>query len=315
MISLCQYHFLYENNKDHFLVLPNVHMLDMSGPDQVFHESVYYGANLEIKYCTFQNNINSSTGLPLGSMANFKDILLSKDDYIIVPGADAAYLTSDLFTSNTDIFIWLKMAYDQGVKICSICTGAYVLGMAGLFNDKKCTTHWKHTKQLQLMFPKAKVMENILFTEDLGIFSSAGVTSGIDLALHIVSTLKDAYTTYLVARELVIFNRRQGSDAQHSSELGYRNHLHTGIHKVQDWLYENLHHKTKLSELSDIACMSTRNLTRIFKKETGVSILEYLTMLRKSKIHQMKQNPNYSRKQIANMCGLRSERQLSRLME
>jgi transcriptional regulator GlxA family with amidase domain len=297
-----------------FLVLPHIHQLDMSGPDQVFHEAKDYGTSIDIQYCSYEKNIVTSTGLPLGELKDYRTIEFQKGDYLIIPGAEVSYLLSSAFLSKKELFEWLKMAHQQGVNLCSVCTGAYVLGIVGLLNHRKCTTHWKHTQKLQELFPKAKVVENILFTDEGGIYSSAGVTSGIDLALHIVSNIKDDFTAYKVARELVVYNRRKGTDAQQNTELDHRNHIHSGIHKVQDWLSEHLHQKANLNELADIACMSSRNLTRMFKKETGISVLDYVTLLRKNKINQLLQNPDLSRIQIAQLCGLKSERHLTRLI-
>jgi transcriptional regulator GlxA family with amidase domain len=205
--------------------------------------------------------------------------------------------------------------HQQKITICSICTSAFVLAMCGLLDGKNCTTHWKRTAELQAKFPKAKVQENILFVEEKGLFTSAGVTSGIDMALHILAQLEGEYMAYKVARELVVYNRRTGIEVQQSLFMKYRNHIHVGIHNVQDWLQEQLKDYQSLSQLAEIACMSDRNLTRIFKKETGLTINEYITLLRKEKIEAMLKNPDYSRPQIAKACGLKSERHLSRLME
>lgn len=297
-----------------FLILPHIHLLDLAGADQVFLEAVDQTAAVKIAYCSFTEEIQTSSQLPLGAINRFSEITFQPGDYLIVPGAEVSYLLSEEFTKQTSVFAWLKMAYAQGAYVCSICTGAYVLALAGLLDEKKCTTHWKHTAKLQNLFSKAQVQENILFTEDDRILTSAGVTSGIDLALYIVSRIKDDQFSYKVARELVVYMRRQGNQAQQSVYLQYRNHIHSGIHKVQDWLQENTHQKASLIDLAEIACMSTRNLTRVFRKETGISINEFITLLRKEKINELLKNPDTTRIQIARQCGLRSERQVARLL-
>ena len=189
-----------------------------------------------------------------------------------------------------------------------------MLAHSGLLNGKSCTTHWKYTQKMQNLFPRAKVKENVLFTEQEGIFTSAGVASGIDLALHILEKEAGHYLTHKVARELVVYIRRGGNEAQHSVFLSYRNHLHTGVHQVQDWLNENLHKKYSIDELAEMAHMSTRNFTRIFKKETGITVSDYITLLRCEKIRELKKKPDLSRHQIAQHIGLQSDRQLRRVM-
>jgi transcriptional regulator GlxA family with amidase domain len=298
-----------------FLLLPEIHLLDLAGADQVFHEAIEFETDIHIEYCCLQNNLKTSTNLPIGNIKHFSEITFQTGDYLIVPGAKASYFLSEEFIGQKDLFDWLKMAYSQQVNVCSICTGAYVLALSGLLDGKKCTTHWKHTDKIKELFPKIQVVENILFIEDDGIFTSAGVAAGIDLALNIVSRLKDDLTSYKVARELVVYMRRQGNQTQQSVFLQYRNHIHSGIHKVQDWLQDNIHQKSALPDLADLACMSTRNLTRIFKKETGISVNDFTTLIRKEKIRTLLKNPDISRNQIAKSCGLTSERQVFRLIK
>lgn len=151
----------------------------------------------------------------------------------------------------------------------------------------KCTTHWKRTEELQADFPKAKVQQNIIFVEDNGIYTSAGANSAIDVALHILSHLKDDFFAHKIARELVVYNRRRGSDVQQSIYSSNRNHIHNGIHKVQDYLEKNLHKKNMLADLAELANMSHRNFCRIFKKETSLTVIEYVNLLRKEKINEL----------------------------
>ncbi len=298
-----------------FLIVPEIQLLDLAGADQVFYEARCYGSDIEIEYCAFQDFIKTATLLPIGKVKDLHEITFKAGDYLIIPGAETSYLLSEEFRTKTEVFEWLKMAYSQKVILCSVCTGAFVLAIAGLLDGRKCTTHWKRTAQLQALFPKTEVVENILFIEDEGILTSAGVTSGIDLALHIVSQLEDDFFAYKVARELVIYMRRPGNHAQQSVFLQYRNHIHSGIHKVQDWLQENLHQKSSLPDLADIACMSTRNFTRVFKKETGISVNDFTTLIRKEKIKALIKKPDMTRIQIARHCGLKSERQIIRLLK
>ncbi|MBA4848938.1 GlxA family transcriptional regulator [Emticicia sp. BO119] len=298
-----------------FLILPEIQLLDLAGADQVFYEAKCYGSDIEIDYCSFENTIKTSTLLPIGKVKDLHEVSFKAGDYLIIPGAETSYILSDEFKAKYEIFDWLKMAYSQKVILCSVCTGAFVLALAGLLNNRKCTTHWKRTAQLQALFPKTEVVENILFMEDGGILTSAGVTSGIDLALHIVSQLEDDFFSYKVARELVIYIRRHGNQSQQSIFLQYRNHIHSGVHRVQDWLKENIHRKSSLPDLADIACMSTRNFTRVFKKETGISVNDFTTLIRKEKIKALIKKPDITRSQIANQCGLKSERQIIRLLK
>ena len=298
-----------------FLLLPHIHLMDLAGPDQVFFEAIGYEADFEIQYCAFSDNLRSTAGLPLGKMPHFSEITLKSGDFLIVAGADIRYLHSEELKAETTLLAWIAKVYQEKVNICSICSGAFLLALSGVLDGRNCTTHWKRTQELQAHFPKIKVIENVLFTEDSGIFTSAGIASGMDMALHIVEKLKGEYFAHKVARELVLYNRRKGNHAQQSALMNHRNHLHSGIHKAQDWLHEHLDKKISLAELAEQACMSERNLSRVFKKEAGVTVNEYLTLLRRERILELKKNPNLTKREIARQCGLKSERHINRILE
>jgi transcriptional regulator GlxA family with amidase domain len=297
-----------------FLLLPEIHLMDLAGPDQAIHEAIDFGAEFEIEYCNLTPEIITTSGLPIGKVKHFTEVKISKDDFLIIPGSNASYLISEDFIKNKDLFNWLSHLHQGGINICSICAGAFVLAECGLLDTIPCTTHFKRTKQLQELYPKAKVIENILFTDYNGIYTSAGIASGIDLALHIIEKLKGSHFSHLVARELVVYNRRTGNSAQDSELLQFRNHIHSGIHKAQDWILDNIHIKTNLEYLSEIASMSERNFTRVFKKETNITVNDFITLIRKEKSKEFLKNPDLSRIEIANKIGLQSERQLSRIL-
>jgi transcriptional regulator GlxA family with amidase domain len=297
-----------------FLILPEIHLMDLAGPDQVILESIGYGADFGIEYCTTDRSVVSSAGLPLATTIHFTEVNFNKGDFLMIPGANVQYLISTSFRQNQHLFNWINNTYQQGVNVCSICAGAFVLAQTGLLNGVSCTTHFKRTAQLQALFPRIKVIENVLFTEHKGLYTSAGIAAGIDLTLHLVEQLKGKYFAHKVAREMVIYLRRDGNQPQESDLMLFRNHIHSGIHSVQDWLQENLDQPMKLSDLAALANMSNRNFTRIFKKETSLTVHEYITLLRKERIRELLKNPDLSRRQIAQKCGLASERQLSRLM-
>lgn len=297
-----------------FLVLPKVHLLDLAGADQVFYEALDYGLDIKVSYCSYGAALQTSTNIGLRDMRHFSEVKVNAGDYVIIPGSETSFLGSPEMAQQQDLFDWIVDCHAKKAILCSICTGAFFLAMAGLLDGRKCTTHWRLTDRLRQMFPKINVIDNILFTEDDRIFTSAGVTSGIDLALHIIAKIKDDQLSYKIARELVVYNRRSGHEAQHSIHLKYRNHIHSGVHKIQDWLQEKIDKKMVLDDLAELACMSTRNMTRVFKKETGITINDYIYLLRKEKIKELLKNPNLSRRDIAQQCGLKSERQVSRIL-
>lgn len=298
-----------------FLTLPKVHLLDLAGPNQAILEAIEYGADFEIEYCGINQTVNTSSMLPLGKILSFEKIKLKRGDFIIISGSDYQYSISEDFLKNEKLFNWLIKNYHNGVNLCSICLGAFVLAKTGLLDTKLCTTHFKKTKELKLLYPKLKVAENILYTDEENIYTSAGIASGIDLMLHIIEKLKGSYLAHKVARELVVYKRRNGNSSQESEMLMYRNHIHNGIHKVQDYLNENIHQKNTLNQLAEIANMSERHFSRLFVKETGINLSKYIHKLRKERIKELIKNPDISKLDIAHKVGLKSEKQVYRIIK
>ena len=191
----------------------------------------------------------------------------------------------------------------------------FFLGEAGLLDNKECTTHWRRTDLLQKRYPMAKVVTDVLFLKSDNIYTSGGISSGIDLALSILEDWTSPFLVNKVARGLVVYQRRSSSHNQQSIYLDYRNHINPKIHLVQDYLTEHISNEFSIEKLSELALMSSRNLTRVFKNITGITILEYLTKLRLEKAKILKNNPDNTIEYIASECGFKSPRQLQRILK
>jgi len=298
-----------------FIIPPSVELLDLAGPVQVFMEAISYGFDSEVKFYSFATEPVSTAGLGFGKVDHYSEAQLKQGDYLFIPGMNFDYVSSISFSAEKDFFLWLKNASDNDVTVCSICNGAFVLGKAGLLKDTECTTHWRRVEALQQQFPQAKVLSDILFVKSNNVYTSAGISAGIDLALAILEDLKGPLFTHRVARELVVYNRRSGTHQQNSIYLDYRNHINPQIHKVQDYLIDNLSQENSIDMLAELVSMSPRNLSRVFKEKTGSTVLEYLTLLRKEYANTMLNNPEYTIEYIASKCGYKSARQLQRILK
>lgn len=297
-----------------FFIPPGVHMLDLSGPIQAFQEAGELNDQYEITYCAFQPEISDSSGLHLSRLAHYRQIELREGDYLFIPGFSSKLLSSNEFREEwQELYAWLNVQARNGVRICSVCIGAFILAKAGLLDGRKCTTHWSRLQQLKATFPKITVLEDSLFVQDGNIFTSAGISSGIDLALFILEQEQGALFAHQVARQLVVYSRRSGHHSQESVYLNYRNHLHRGIHQLQDWLINHLDTKTTIEKMADLVNMSSRNLTRTFKLQTGISIHQYITLLRLEKARTLRNSPGITVNAIASQCGFENERQLQRI--
>lgn len=298
-----------------FIIPPSVELLDFAGPVQVFTEAKDLGLDIEMEFYQFKAPPVSSAGLGFESLKHFKEAQLKEGDYIFMPGMDYDYVKSIAFKSERAFFDWLKECSDQRITVCSVCNGAFALGHAGLLINTECTTHWRRVNELQAEFPKAKVITDILYVKSNNVYTSAGISAGIDLALAILEDLKGAFFTHKVARGLVVYHRRSGRHSQQSIYLDYRNHINPQIHEVQDILVENFSKENSIESLAAKVGMSPRNLSRVFKEKTGTTVLEYLTLLRKEYANTMLNNPEYTIEYIASKCGYKTARQLQRVLK
>jgi transcriptional regulator GlxA family with amidase domain len=289
-----------------FVYFDGCEVLDFAGPLQAFHEANSFGADYRLEHCGAAPRAVTNQGLGLAGLAPLPAVCA--DDLILIPGfpVQTARLPHALVP-------WLKKSYANRATLSSVCTGSFALARAGLLNHRRCTTHWKRTAELQKLCPAAQVLSERLFVEDGHIFTSAGIAAGIDLALALIERDCGPLVASKVAREMVVYIRRDGHQQQPSVYLGYRTHLHPGVHAVQDWLGGHLSQKAGIAALSKIAHMSPRNLTRAFRHATGVSIHHYRTGLRLEHARILRRNPELTIEAIAAECGFADARQFRRL--
>lgn len=299
-----------------FIVPPHVELLDLAGPVQVFLEAKSNGLDAAIEFYNYHDgNTSTSAGIAFGEIKNYKEANLKAGDFIFVPGTDHDYLRSAQFKAEKSFFEWIAQNTSNNVNTCSICTGAFFLGEAGLLDGRECTTHWRRTNELKSRFPKANVLSDILYVNSDTIYTSAGISAGIDLALAILEDLKGPHFVHQVARGLVVYHRRDPSHSQKSIYLDFRNHINPKIHEVQDFLIHHLEKENSVERLAERVAMSPRNLSRVFKESTGLTIVEYLTELRKEKAKTLLNNPEYTIDYIASQCGFKTARQLQRILK
>lgn len=293
------------------LLLPGVHLLDLAGPAQVFHSASEQGAEYTVTFCATQSQVRSAQGLMLTDLAPLPQVQPS--DLILVPGVQIGAVSLLPTLLNPEARDWLQVSVASGVEIAAICAGALALGEAGLLSGRRCTTHWALTGPLQQRHPRARVLENVLFVQDQGVTTSAGIASGIDLALSLVERHHGPLLTARVARELVVYLRRSGEHAQTSIYLEYRTHLHAGVHRVQDWLIAHPADQATLTDLAAVAGLSARHLTRSFKAATGLTVLDYQHRLRLELARTLLHDPRLTFDAVAARSGFGNARALRRV--
>jgi transcriptional regulator GlxA family with amidase domain len=299
-----------------FAVLPKVHLIDLAGPVQVFYEANQFGANFNIQYCALHDseNVPSQQGLTFFHLPSFRTISLSRGDYLFIAGIEfSAIQKGQLSTGYDKFYDWLHQLYDSGVNICSVCSGTFVLAASRMLQNKTCTTHWKCLDFLKKNYSGIKVINDQLYVKDGNMYTSAGMTSGIDMALFIVEENFGPVITSKVAREMVVFLRRSGGQSQGSIYLDFRTHIHPAIHTVQDHIVQHPTDKNSIEELAEMVNMSDRNLTRLFRKHTGISINDFKTKCRLAHAETLLKHPGYTLDYIASQCGFADGRQLRRM--
>jgi transcriptional regulator GlxA family with amidase domain len=294
-----------------FVILPRVNLLDLGGPAQVFHVANRYGAKYQLIFCAATPSIQSIQGLPLGPLEAFP--VPRADDLVVVPGPRIEWPAPGQELIPQAVIDWLCQANAAGAHLASVCTGAAALGEAGLLDGRRCTTHWEEIEPMRSRYPKALVQDAVLYTHDGNVTTSAGIASGIDMALSILEREHGPLLTAQVARYLVVYLRRDGVQRQTSVYLEYRTHLHPGVHRVQDQLSQQVSSKFTLERLAEFANLSPRGLTKAFKQHTGLTPLAYQQKLRLELAGQLMYNPHLTLDAIAERCGFEDPRHFRRL--
>lgn len=260
-----------------FVLLPEVHLLDLAGPAQVFSTANELGRPYTFSYVSEQEQVPSAQGLVLSAQRHWPE--LCADDLVVVPGWRAANVREAAVSSAT--LERLRAHHAAGGTVASVCVGAQVLGQAGLLDGRRCTTHHQLQDEFAARHPRATVMRDVLFTADERVVTSAGIASGIDLALHLLAARHGPGLAAKAAREMVVYARRNGHEPQDSAMLRHRNHLDDNVHRVQDLIDVHYVEALPLGRLATHAGVSPRTLTRQFTEATGgMTPLRYQQALR-----------------------------------
>ncbi len=260
-----------------FLLVPQVHLLDLAGPAQVFATAALHGYRYELHYVAEQEEVPTAQGLPVRAALVWPP--LNPTDLEVVPGWRSPTLRG---TGRLTVGSLRRLAehHEIGGTVASVCAGADALGRAGLLDGRRCTTHHDLQDELALRYPAAHVVRDVLYVVDSSVVTSAGIASGIDLALHLVATRHGAAAAAKVAREMVVYCRRNGDEQQASAMLRHRGHLSEVVHRAQDIIDARFTTPLPLPSLSAECGVSERTLTRLFVRTTGLTPLRYQQTLR-----------------------------------
>lgn len=261
-----------------FLLVPGVHLLDLAGPAQVFSTAADFGHPYTLSYVAEQPQVLTAQGLPVVARLDWPR--LSPDDLVVVPGW-RAHTLAGAPAIGAAALERLRDHHAGGGTVASVCAGAEALGRAGLLDGRRCTTHHDVQDELARRYPEATVVRDVLYTADDRVVTSAGIASGIDLALHLIATRHGPAVAAQVARDMVVYARRNGHEPQASAMLRHRSHLDDTVHRAQDLLDARFDQPLPLPTLAAATGVSERTLTRLFTRATGgLTPLRYQQALR-----------------------------------
>jgi transcriptional regulator GlxA family with amidase domain len=260
-----------------FLLVPHLHLLDLAGAAQVFSTAADLGLGYEMVHLGESEEVPSAQGLVVRASLAWPD--LDRDDLLVVPGWRGSMFGRPDLVGDRMLEL-LRQHHAAGGTVVSVCAGADALGRAGLLDGRRCTTHHALQDALARLYPKARVVRDVLYVIDGRVVTSAGIASGIDMALHLLAVRHGPAVAAKVARAMVVYARRNGDEPQSSAMLRHRGHLSDSVHRVQDVIDSRYADRLRLAELAGIAGVSERTLTRLFSGATGLTPLRYQQELR-----------------------------------
>jgi transcriptional regulator GlxA family with amidase domain len=283
------------------LAFPRVQALDVVGPTEVF--SV---ANRLSKAPRYRIELVASTGAPLTTSSGLQltphrataAVRGPIDTLIIAGGPGVADTLSD-----RRLLRWIRAAAGRSRRVASVCNGAFLLAEAGLLDGRRATTHWAECEMLKARYPAVTVEPEPIFVRDGQIYTSAGVTAGIDLALALVEDDAGAALARNVARGLVLFLRRPGDQAQFSAGQQWHRAAREPLRDLQKWIAENLEADLSVPALAERVFMSPRNFARAFRREVGLTPAAYVEAVRLERARAELEAGSAPIEAIAQRCG------------
>ncbi|SFG54117.1 transcriptional regulator, AraC family with amidase-like domain [Duganella sp. CF458] len=293
------------------LVFPGVQMLDVAGPMDVFHEAARQSGKKDAYQFDLvaleEGPVRADNGMLFQPTAAI-DTLDRAVDTLLVTGS---HQVQDV-TSHPRLMHWLQRQAAEVRRLGSVCSGAWLLAHAGLLDGRRVTTHWNISASLARRFEQVQVEHDQIYLRDGNLYTSAGVTAGMDLALALVEEDLGRSVALAVARELVMFIKRPGGQAQFSAHLAAQTAQRNPIRQVQEWVLENLEEDLTVDQLAEQAGMSVRNFSRAFKSDTGETPADFVEAARLDAARRMLEETASPLKRVAARSGFHDQNSLRR---
>lgn len=276
------------------------HALDLVGPWEVFKESGEGQYDLRV-VTPGGGPVRSSSGLRLDADGLLSEVLGPLDTLMVSGGAGVHAAAADpAFLDH------LRRLAATSRRVCSVCSGAFALAAAGLLDGRRATTHWASCERLAREYPRVVVDPDPIFVKDGNVYTSAGVTAGMDLALALVEEDLGRAAAMQAARWLVLFVRRPGGQAQFSAALELQAADRRPLRELQAWVADNLAGDLSVEALADRAHMSPRNFARAFAREVGTTPARYVERIRVEAARRRLEDSDGGLDDVAATCGFGS---------
>jgi transcriptional regulator GlxA family with amidase domain len=251
--------------------------------------------------------VRSAAGPTIAADVTFDELSEPIDTLIVIPATRGTPIPSTPGTTE-----WLRTAAPQARRYGSTCTGAFVLGAAGLLDSRRVTTHWQFAAELAALYPEAIVEPDSIFVRDGPMFSCAGVTAAFDLMLALVQEDLGREPALAVARFFVMFLKRPGGQSQFSPQLAAQFASREPIQRAQQWIHDHLRHSLSIAELAQAVGMSQRNFARTFASETSMTPATYVELARIDAARRLLEDSQLSLQQVAFESGFSSPQAMRR---
>jgi transcriptional regulator GlxA family with amidase domain len=287
------------------VLVPPVDELDLVGPLQVFNSINRLAARtiytIEVVTSADRLAVAGESGiLTFVAQTHFDKVEGACDSVLLVCGLASRTVR------DRELSAWLKKMSARVRRLGAVCVGAFLLAEVGLLNGRRATAHWKFGRELASRYPKVRVEHEPLWVKDGNIYTCAGISAGIDLALAWVEEDCGAALAHEAARELVLFLRRPGGQPQVSVSLSAQASEMASIRELQIWIAEHLHAKLSVEDLADRMAMSVRHFERVFTREVGTTPSQYVLQLRVETARRQLERTRDGLKQVAAAAGFRS---------
>ncbi|MFH1804264.1 MAG: helix-turn-helix domain-containing protein [Pseudomonadota bacterium] len=295
-----------------FVLTSGTVLLDVTGPLQAFHEARQtedHTPCYEIILASVRGGaVVTDTGFTLDTIT-LDQAAEHPIHTLIVAGSDEHHIA----LSDQSLMAWLVAQRPKVKRVASICIGAFLLGTAGYLDGRRAVTHWRWCERLQNHCPKAHIEQDPIFVQDGPVWTSAGVTAGIDMAIAMIEQDLGHDAALAVARSLIVFIRRPGGQSQFSLPLQRQSHDRSGrFDALHVWMQSHLQARLSVEDLAAQAHMSPRNFSRTYHRDTGISPAKSVELMRLEAARHHLEQGDTGIAQIATLCGFGDDERMRR---